>query len=339
MITTISASNNRVTPQVDLHARRGVSRRSRHGNASFKKPGHHDKNRIFDNGSLSTDRIPPALAARTKVLTGDSPEESAYFAYSAAPKIFRKLADYCEFGEGPRNYSFKNRIINFLEDRKESGDLENAIFFLYNLETLSNLQNKDGSQVKCVERVFENAEEAIEKGDKVHGFYFEPIAALSMMDAGFSIKEVSVRSIERNGRTEELIDSHNSPREIDFIAEKDFGEGTVKIFCDAKSSVVSLIMSNLSSKQTDALVELADKYDAVPAIILKTRDAKVSSDGTIDHFQGIGFSRKHRKQICRFLTDYPGLLIWDESGNNIATDKELSEWERSHNQPKVPLVA
>lgn len=219
-----------------------------------------------------------------------------------------------------------------MRTEKNFRDLESAIFFLYNLETLSNIQNKDGSRVVGVERVFENAEEAIRNGDKVHGFYFEPIAALSMIDAGFNIKEVSVRQIERNGIVEELIDSHGSPREIDFIAEKDFGEGTVRIFCDAKSSVVSMILSNRSTKQMDAFMEIANKYDAIPAIILKTRDAKISSDGSIDYFQPKVISKKHQRYISRFLADYPGLLIWNESGKDVV----------SHHQPnkeEMPLVA
>lgn len=118
MITAVSVSNNGVTPQVDLHALRAVSKRGKYG-LDLKATGQNGKNRLFKNGSVHADQIPPALAARAKILTRGSGEERAYFAYSSAPKIFRKLADYCEFGEGPRDYAFKNRIINFLEDRKE----------------------------------------------------------------------------------------------------------------------------------------------------------------------------------------------------------------------------
>jgi len=331
LITAVAGSKNKVTPRADLHTHRGISSGSKYDFGS-SKTGLAERDRLLENQTLPDNQFLPHVVAKTKVLERDPGEERAYFNYNAAPKIFKQLADYCEFGEGPRNYSFKNRIINFLEDRREFGDLESAIFFLHNLETMSNLTNKDGSRVIGVERVFENAEEAVEKGDKVHGFYFEAIAALSMMDAGFSIKEVSVRKIERNGTVEELIDNHGSYREIDFIAEKDFGEGVVRIFCDAKSSVVSMILSNRSTKQMDAFMEIADKYDAVPAIILKTRDAKVSSDGSIDYFQPKAISRKHQRQISRFLADYPGLLIWNESGNNIV----------SHDQPNkedMPLVA
>lgn len=296
MVTAVASTKSKAASSVDLHTCfRGVSRRSeRNFDSSKSRP---ENRNVQSQGGLLVSNL-----------------------------FLSQIADYCEFGEGHRNYSFKKRIIDFLKDRKKAGDLKNAIFFLYNLETLSNLRNHDGSNVKGVERIFENAQEAVEKGDNVHGFYFEAIAALSLMEAGFSIKEVSVRQIERNGIVEELIDSHGSPREIDFIAEKDLGEGVQKIFCDAKSSVVSMILSNDQNKQMGALVEIANKYGALPAIILKTREAKVSSDGSIDCFQPIAIKPKDKRQIFKFLTSYPELLIWDESGNNIVSNEEVDSW-------------
>lgn len=293
MVTAVASTKSKAASSIDLHTRhRGVSRRSE---CNFDSSKSRPENRnVQSQGGLLVGNL-----------------------------FLSQIADYCEFGEGHRNYSFKKRIIDFLNDRRKAGDLKNAIFFLYNLETLSNLRNHDGSKVKGVERIFENAEEAVEKGDNVHGFYFEAIAALSLMEAGFSIKEVSVRQIKRNGVVEELIDSHGSYREIDFIAEKDLGEGVQKVFCDAKSSVVSMILSNGESRQTDAFVEIANKYGALPAIILKTREAKVSSDGSINYFQPIAITPKDKRQVFRYLTNYPELLIWDESGNNVVSNEEV----------------
>lgn len=322
-MVAVASTKSKAASSIDLHTRhRGATRRSEHNfDVSRTRPVNRS---VQSNGGLLVSNLfLPHLVGKTKVLERDPDEARAYFDYVGSPKIFKKLADYCEFGEGQRSYSFKKRIVDFLYDRRKAKDLKNAMFFLYNLETLSNVRNPDGSKVKGVERVFENAEEAMVKGDRVHGFYFEAISALSLMERGFSIKEVSVRKIERNGIVEELIDTHGSPREIDFIAQKDFGEGVAQIFCDAKSSVVSMILSNEHSKQIDAMIEIANKYGALPAIILKTREAKISSDGSINYFQPFALKPKDKRQIIKFLTDYPKLLIWDETGSNVVSSEEV----------------
>ena len=216
-------------------------------------------------------------------------------------------------------FSFNERVVNFLYKRKTDGDLSNAMFFIRNLTSLAAIRYEDDSSIIGVERVFENAEDVLKKRGNLSGFYFEPIAALSLLENGYMIKELSARHFTNGQKTERFISSDRKEREIDIVAQKDLGDKIVTLFIDAKTCIAALRERDKKNHQVNALIELANKYDAVPIIVLRTKDPVITFDGKLMDYNPLSLSTRTNTDIANLLSGKKELLIWDEDGNDIVT--------------------
>ncbi|GEM_PF-4866373 len=225
-------------------------------------------------------------------------------------------------------FAFKDRVVDFIYKRKTAGSLSQAMFFIRNLTDLASVRYEDGSSIVGVERVFENAEEAHNEGKHLNGFYFEPMVTLSLLENGYKIKELSAR-YHVNGRgLEKLISSDRKEREFDIIAQKNTRDKTVTFFIDAKTCIDALRASDRKNHQVDALVWLANKYDAVPIIVLRTKDPVITPDGKLMDYDPLSFSMKTNTDIADLLLKENRLLIWNEDGKDIISEKQLHKYKQ-----------
>ena len=133
------------------------------------------------------------------------------------------------------------------------------------------------------------------------------------------IKELSARHFTNGQNTKRFISSDGNEREIDIVAQKDIGDEIVTLFIDAKTCIDALKESNMKNHQVDALIELANKYDAVPIIVLRTKDPVITSDGKLMDYNPLSLSTRTNTDIANLLSGKKELLIWDEDGNDIVT--------------------
>ena len=91
------------------------------------------------------------------------------------------------------------------------------------------------------------------------------------------------------------------------------------MFIDAKTCIAALRERDKKNHQVNALIELANKYDAVPIIVLRTKDPVITSDGKLMDYNSLSFSTKTNTDIANLLSGKKELLIWDEDGNDIVT--------------------
>ena len=224
------------------------------------------------------------------------------------------------------SYNFRNRVSDFLDSRDREKDLPHAIFFINNLIKLKTIKNPDGTFIKGVERIFENAEEMLSQGKNVAGFYFEAELALSLIEAGFSIKEVSVSKITNDkGETEELRDHDGYPREIDMIAEKEIDGESFRFDIEAKTGFkIKARNNNRLNYQVAALTEFAHTDDSIPVMILRDREPILSENGELVYLKPKEPKNKIKKQCKNYLIHYPQLLIWKVPLKNFSDVEELN---------------
>ncbi len=229
------------------------------------------------------------------------------------------------------SYNFRNRVIDFLENRYREKDLPHAIFFIKNLIKLKTIKNPDGTSVKGVERIFENAEEIISQRKIVAGFYFEAELALYLIEAEFNVREVSICKITNDkGETEKLRDRNGYPIEIDMIAEKEIDGEFFKFDIEAKSGLGGK-RGNRLNHQVAALTQFADADDSIPVMILRDRESVLSESGELIYLKSKRLNKKAKEQCKDYLVHYPQLLIWkvpprdfsDVEGLNLIDPKEL----------------
>lgn len=218
---------------------------------------------------------------------------------------------------------FKRSIEDFLFMEKAAGDLPQAMLFIRNLSKLKAITYKDGSKIIGVERLFLNAEEAQAQGDNPQGFYFEALAALSLNKIAFKIEELSVRNVSNNGKVETLRSSDGKRREIDIIAKAKFHGETVTFFIDAKSSFASMLNSDQYNGQIDALIELADRYNAIPVVLLRTKRPVISRTGELLGFTKLTTEQETRRGMVDYLRSKSQLLIWNEDSRCLVKERKL----------------
>lgn len=256
----------------------------------------------------------------------------AKIAFDCAPADIRELAiELANFyeKEGEANFAVRGKIVDFLSSRNRAHDLSKAMFFIRNLVDLKKVQYQDGSGIEGVEKLFANAEQADMFGDNPSGFYFEAIVALSLLESGYQVKEFSVREIQNGKRMEKLRGSDGIEREIDIFATKDLGNEIVPIFIDAKSSLASMDKSQNKNHQIDALIEISDRYDAVPVFVLRTKDPILTPDGKLMDYEPLSFSNQTHNGFLRYLAE-KNMLMWNEHGDELVPEKEVINYRRNY---------
>ena len=208
------------------------------------------------------------------------------------------------------------RIANFLQARQEKGDLPQAKFFIKNLEKLKAAVNPDRTNIIGVERIFKNAEERISKNENVSGHYFEAILGIAFVNAGFKIKEISAKkSLEvQNGQ------AYIKRREVDFVVIKD----GIKYYIEAKAHIGRVIESDEKNKQTEFLVKIANRYNAVPVIVLNSVEATFTEDFELEDLMSKDFDDHDKRQIRRYLRNYPQLQFWRVPENRYQKAEDLN---------------
>ena len=271
--------------------------------------------------------------------------------YSIADAEFKAVADNAAKAF-ENTFSFKGRVVAFLRKlhHSEQRNANEGIFFINKLRELKNAKNPDGSSVKGVERIFQNAEEILLEGKDISGFIFEANLACTLIDAGFNVREVSVRE---NADGKKLISSDGLEREIDIIAEKEFDGCNLTFYIEAKSSIDDLISSDKKNGQLSALIELAERHkpSAQPVVMLKSRISILSNHGDLKRTELREFNRTETEKIKLCLSAHRGrALIWreplkeiseidDTDELNIVSKKELQAFTLNSNKRKSRLLS
>lgn len=249
-------------------------------------------------------------------------------AYERSPSDFKEVVDgfvsLYEKNEKP-DYEFRGKVIDFLASREKHGDLSKAMFFIRNLAELKKIKYEDGTKIKGVERLFENAEVADHFGDNPSGFYFEAIAGLSLIQNKFKIREFSMREISG----EELVSSDGIDREVDIFAELDLDSEIVPVFIDAKSCFSAIGASQNKNHQLDALIEISENYNAVPVVVLRTKDPVLTPDGKLMDYESLSFSSHTYNGLIGYLAEKK-MLMWDECGKELVPEKAVIQYRRNH---------
>ena len=220
--------------------------------------------------------------------------------------LFKSIAkEASAFFPDQEPLAFQKRIVDFLADREKAGELPQAIFFIKNLMKLKQHVNADGSKIHGTTRIFMNAEDAIEKGDYVSGYYFEAISALSLIDNDYDIREFSVRRFR---------DIDGVSREIDIIAENHSG---ATLFIDANSSIASMLEHNNRNGQVLAFTKIAEEQNAIPVAIIRTRDPVLDSKGNCSGYKELRISLYRKAEAAELMTVSKGLQIWDTDCNPL----------------------
>lgn len=210
------------------------------------------------------------------------------------------------------------RINRFFQSRQAKEDLFQATLFIQNLERLKNSKNPDGTKIIGVERIFENTEERISKGENLSGHYFEANLGVALINAGFKIKEVSAKK--------SLDDTPSNPkqyiqrREVDFVVIKD----NIKYYVEAKVHIGRLIESDKKNKKTDFLVNISKKYGAVPVIILNSLEMAYPEDHDPQDLMQKDFSEHDKRQILKYLEKHPELKFWKVPDQRFTVIEDLN---------------
>lgn len=198
----------------------------------------------------------------------------------------------------------ETRINRFFQSKQAKENSLQAILFIQNLERLKNATNPDGTRIMGVERIFKNIEERISKGEDLSGHYFEATLGIALVNAGFKIKEISAKK--------SLEDTPSNPkqyiqrREVDFVAIKD----NIKYYIEAKTHIGRLIESDTKNKKTDFLVDISNKYGAVPVVILNSLETDYSESYDSQDLIQKDFSAHDKRQILKYLERHPELKFW-----------------------------
>ncbi len=223
---------------------------------------------------------------------------------------------------------FRKRVISFLERLDREKDLPHAIFFITNLIKLNNINNADGSEVKGVKRIFNNAEEILLQEKYVAGFYFEAELALSLIEAGFKVEEVSISKITNDeGETKDLRDRNGYPREIDMIIEKEIDGEIYKFIIEAKTGFRKNMMPAYNNRlhyQLISLIEFANERDAIPVMIVRDKEPVLSEAGELIYFKSNEPSSRTKEQCEHSLAYYHQLLIWKVPPKGFSSTEELN---------------
>ncbi len=207
------------------------------------------------------------------------------------------------------------RIDNFLQARQLRGDLPQAKFFIKNLETLKIAVNPDGTGIKGVERIFNNAEERVSKGENVSGHYFEAVLGIAFLNAGFKVKEISPKKfIEPEDKQ-----AYIKKREIDFVVIKN----GIKYYVEAKVHIGRVIESDKKNNQTKFLIEIANEFGAVPVIVLNSAENTFTEDLELKGLVQKDFSGHDIRQITRYIERYPQLHFWKVPEGRYQTAEDL----------------
>ena len=240
------------------------------------------------------------------------PLGNSFYISFAFPQVVSRendLSDFVKEVSKPfhEDLSLQARMVDFLLNREDAGELLQAKFFLRNLSRLRSIKYEDGSSIWKVGRLFRNAESAVKKEQRPSGFYFEAIAALSLIDAGFKVTRISKRRTTENGNITRLQGNDGVSREVDIVAEKVIDGKKVQFYIEVKPSIGKVI-ENIN--EITALMEIAKESKAKQVVLFKDRDPVLTEDGELIRYEYIPFSKKEVKQIKNCSAEHPELLIW-----------------------------
>lgn len=199
----------------------------------------------------------------------------------------RTTENYIDSLDNPefKNIKMKALLVSFMNKAGNPG-----IRFIENLTKLAQYH------VSGTHKVFLNAAKS---GESVSGFYNEPIAALSLIERGFTVEKVSVTE-DDSGIS---INGNDTRREIDIVAKKD----SQVYYIDVKSSVHSLSSCwKHSKKQLEALAQIAERYNALPVILLMRLPIPTIHEQEI-------------KGLREILIKNPTLRVWNDRAEDITS--------------------
>lgn len=195
------------------------------------------------------------------------------------------------------NSEMRKNIESFLlhiEDRKE---FEQAKEFVNGLSVLAQKYHVKGTD-NLLNNIFNNIlpkESVEERRKELKGLYFEVIAAFSLIDNGFNIKELS--SLRKHAT-----DFIQMRREIDIIATKKIHDVEKTFYIEVKSSLVPV---SLKREQIKALVEISKNENATPVIVLMDTENFHITDVSV------------YRDALNIIHKHTSLGIWNRSGDDI----------------------
>lgn len=236
-------------------------------------------------------------------------ELSDYYTYTNAKEKFKTLAENFSSSIATRAL-----VINFLSGRESKNDIIRAIALIKGLTELKRLG------VEGTKRVLLKAYKADLEGKCTDGYLTEVNTALSLIENSFTVHSLSVSQITYHKKKIDLRSQDGIRREIDIIASKDLGSEIVPLFIEVKNSSEALEKSIQKNDQIAALVEIAERFNAVPVVILKTSSPFYLRNGNINYRVPL----KPRKDIViNLLAKYTKLLAWDQNGTDLVSESEI----------------
>lgn len=249
-------------------------------------------------------------------------ELSAYYTYKTARQKFRNLAD-----EFSNSVTTKVLVIDFLSNRESKNDLSSALALVKGLIKLKRLG------VEGTKRVLFQAYNADLEGGCPNGYLTEVNTALSLIENGFTVHGLSVTQLSSGSKKIRLRSKDSVKREIDIIASKNFDEELVTFFIEIKSSPKALQDSIIKNDQIAALIEIADSFDAVPVIILKTSNPLYWRNGAVRDLATLNPSKD---TVVNLLAKHTKLLGWDQNGNDLVSEGEVLKAIRKSKESYTP---
>ena len=255
-------------------------------------------------------------------------EYSGYQIYKKSP--FQKSADdFVGLMDGPlfNNYKTRGRVAQYLELRYKVSDLARGKKFLKDLIILKTEFNVQG--VDRLLKLAHGNELSFGKKDNVdsaHGFYGHADLAVLLAKAGnLKVEDLAVRRINQSGQTRRV---PYLIGDIDIVAS----DSKTRYFIEVKSSVNG---ANGSLEQLDSFVNFAQRYRAVPVLLLG--NIETPDLAHLDVYRTV--SKRDRvlkdiKNAIELVNRYNGeLRIWNGFGRDI--NKTLMDYVKD---PKAAVL-
>lgn len=264
--------------------------------------------------------FPPKEHIRTiiSILNTKGREEAlGYSHYAQAKENFRKIADRFQEGlspNSPNSYSFKGMICDFLTEA-EKNKIHGADYFIKNLTRLAE------KEVPGAHKVFLNAYKTMNEHKEennlheeigrisVSGFFLEPVAAISLIERGFNVEEMSSEfQVFRHGR--------EIRREIDLIASKEIDGERVRFYIDVKTNTSQTNLGSHKRGQIDDLVDKALNEDSIPVVMVMHTPTVLKGGEVL--FDRHSKDELINNSVTNHIRRNNALMVWDQHANNVS---------------------
>lgn len=264
--------------------------------------------------------FPPKEHIRTiiSILNTKGREEAlGYSNYVSAKKEYQKIADDFQAAlsnDTQNSYSFKGMVCDFLSEA-EKNNINGAKQFIKNLTRLAELE------IPSTHKVFKNAYKTMNEHKEennlheetgrisVSGFFLEPVAAISLIERGFTIEEMS-------SEYQVFRHSQRIRREIDLIASKEIEGERVRFYIDVKTNTSQTNLGSHKRGQIDDLVDKSLSEDSIPVVmVMHPPTALEGGEVLFDEYSKNGLKNN---SVVSHLRRNNALMVWDKNANNIS---------------------